>query len=238
MKALAWSVISAKNAHIIHLILSPCFCSYWRKILATRTLIYMSEQHGYTLSLLLLLHISKIPSMMGFANWTGLISVFSLSLSASSVVSSYGPTSATRDHEKRILESILPPDLRHLVHGSSSSAIHVNTSNSFFLLVSLHCNEQSTNQTWTKQWLLRIEEKSYCYVFHCYPIRTVLRYCRIGRRTARAYLISTNIDEIAVVAFTAFPQGNCFGIRPKVEPYWETTTTAVTALNNDGAAGE
>ena len=56
---------------------------------------------------------------------------FSLSLSASSVVSSYGPTSATRDHEKRILESILPPDLRHLVHGSSSSAIHVNTSNSF-----------------------------------------------------------------------------------------------------------
>lgn len=51
---------------------------------------------------------------------------FSPSLSASSVVSSYGPTSATRDHEKRILESILPPDLRHLVHGSSSSAIHVN----------------------------------------------------------------------------------------------------------------
>ena len=40
---------------------------------------------------------------------------------------------------------------------------------------------------------------------------------RIGR-TARAYLISTNIDEIAVVAFTAFPQGYCFGIRPKVEP--------------------
>merc|ERR1712062_319355 len=36
---------------------------------------------------------------------------------ASSVVSSYGPTSATREHEKRILETILPPDLRHLVHG-------------------------------------------------------------------------------------------------------------------------
>ena len=176
MRALAWSVISAKNAHIIHLILSPCFCSYWRKILATRTLIYMSEQHGYTLSLLLLLHISKIPSMMGFANWTGLISVFSLSLSASSVVSSYGPTSATRDHEKRILESILPPDLRHLVHGSSSSAIHVNTSNSFFLLVSLHCTEQPKREPKiTKgQWRLRIEEKSYCYVFHCYPIRTTV----------------------------------------------------------------
>jgi len=49
---------------------------------------------------------------------------FSPFFSASSVVSSYGPTSATRDHEKRILESILPPDLRHLVHGSSSNAIH------------------------------------------------------------------------------------------------------------------
>ena len=43
------------------------------------------------------------------------------------MVSSYGPTSATREHEKRILETILPPDLRHLVHGNSSSALHVNT---------------------------------------------------------------------------------------------------------------
>ena len=54
--------------------------------------------------------------------------LFSLFFAASSVVSSYGPTSATREHEKRILESILPPDLRHLVHGNSSSAIHVNIS--------------------------------------------------------------------------------------------------------------
>ena len=52
---------------------------------------------------------------------------FSLFFSASSVVSSYGPTSATREHEKRILETILPPDLRHLVHGNSSTALHVNT---------------------------------------------------------------------------------------------------------------
>lgn len=56
-----------------------------------------------------------------------LISSFSVFFAASSVVSSYGPTSATRDHQNRILESILPPDLRHLVHGNSSNAIHVNT---------------------------------------------------------------------------------------------------------------
>ncbi|XP_040566192.1 uncharacterized protein [Lepeophtheirus salmonis] len=42
---------------------------------------------------------------------------------ASSVVSSYGPTSATKEHEKRILENILPPDLRHLVRGGSPSAV-------------------------------------------------------------------------------------------------------------------
>ena len=53
--------------------------------------------------------------------------LFSVFFSASSVVSSYGPTSATREHEKRILETILPPDLRHLVHGNSSTALHVNT---------------------------------------------------------------------------------------------------------------
>jgi hypothetical protein len=45
--------------------------------------------------------------------------------SASSVVSSHGPTSATREHEKRILESILPPDLRHLVRGGSPATIQV-----------------------------------------------------------------------------------------------------------------
>ncbi|XP_040566188.1 uncharacterized protein [Lepeophtheirus salmonis] len=44
-------------------------------------------------------------------------------LQASSVVSSYGPTSATKEHEKRILENILPPDLRHLVRGGSPSAV-------------------------------------------------------------------------------------------------------------------
>ena len=32
--------------------------------------------------------------------------------SASSVVSSHGPSAAAKEHEKRILESILPPDLR------------------------------------------------------------------------------------------------------------------------------
>ena len=44
---------------------------------------------------------------------------------AASVVSSHGPTSATKEHEKRILESILPPDLRHLVRGGSSGTIQV-----------------------------------------------------------------------------------------------------------------
>ena len=41
------------------------------------------------------------------------------------MVSSHGPTSATREHEKRILESILPPDLRHLVRGGSQATIQV-----------------------------------------------------------------------------------------------------------------
>ena len=41
--------------------------------------------------------------------------------SASSVVSSHGPSAAAKEHEKRILESILPPDLRckpflHVIH--------------------------------------------------------------------------------------------------------------------------
>jgi hypothetical protein len=44
---------------------------------------------------------------------------------ASSVVSSRGPTNATKEHEKRILESILPPDLRHLVRGGSPGTIQV-----------------------------------------------------------------------------------------------------------------
>lgn len=46
-------------------------------------------------------------------------------ISASTVVSSKGPTSQTREHEKRILESILPPDLRHLVRGGSPGTIQV-----------------------------------------------------------------------------------------------------------------
>ena len=46
---------------------------------------------------------------------------------------------------------------------------------------------------------------------------------RIGRRrTARAYLISTNIDEIAVVAFTAFPQGSLL--------LWHPTKSRATVL--------
>merc|ERR550539_1210716 len=49
-------------------------------------------------------------------------------LQAASVVSSHGPTNATKEHEKRILESILPPDLRHLVRGGSSGTIqHIKT---------------------------------------------------------------------------------------------------------------
>jgi len=44
---------------------------------------------------------------------------------ASTVVSSRGPSSATREQEKRILESILPPDLRHLVRGGSPGTIQV-----------------------------------------------------------------------------------------------------------------
>lgn len=40
---------------------------------------------------------------------------------ASTVVSSHGPSMATKEHEKRILENILPPDLRHLIRGGSSS---------------------------------------------------------------------------------------------------------------------
>ena len=36
--------------------------------------------------------------------------------SASSVVSSHGPSAAAKEHEKRILESILPPDLRFLLY--------------------------------------------------------------------------------------------------------------------------
>ncbi len=46
-------------------------------------------------------------------------------VAASSVVSSKGPTSATKEQEKRILESILPPDLRHLVRGGSPGMIQV-----------------------------------------------------------------------------------------------------------------
>ena len=56
---------------------------------------------------------------------------------ASSVVSSRGPTNATKEHEKRILESILPPDLRHLVRGGSPGTIQA----SFHNLVTL--NEKS-----------------------------------------------------------------------------------------------
>ena len=40
---------------------------------------------------------------------------------ASSVVSSHGPSAAAKEHEKRILENILPPDLRHLIRGGSST---------------------------------------------------------------------------------------------------------------------
>merc|ERR550532_1588274 len=42
-------------------------------------------------------------------------------IQASSVVSSRGPSSAAREQEKRILESILPPDLRHLIGGRPST---------------------------------------------------------------------------------------------------------------------
>jgi len=42
-------------------------------------------------------------------------------LQASSVVSSHGPSAAAKEHEKRILENILPPDLRHLIRGGSST---------------------------------------------------------------------------------------------------------------------
>merc|ERR1719438_615019 len=42
-------------------------------------------------------------------------------IQASSVVSSRGPSNAAREHEKRILESILPPDLRHLISGAPST---------------------------------------------------------------------------------------------------------------------
>ena len=50
-------------------------------------------------------------------------------ISASSVVSSRGPSVAAREHEKRILESILPPDLRHLIGGGPTtwSSIQVIT---------------------------------------------------------------------------------------------------------------
>ena len=56
------------------------------------------------------------------------------SISASSVVSSRGPSMAAREHEKRILESILPPDLRHLIGGAPStwSSIQVGNGNSIF----------------------------------------------------------------------------------------------------------
>ncbi len=49
----------------------------------------------------------------------------SILITASSVVSSKGPTNATKEQEKRILESILPPDLRHLVRGGSPGMIQV-----------------------------------------------------------------------------------------------------------------
>ena len=58
-------------------------------------------------------------------------SISLLGLAASSVVSSRGPTSATKEHEKRILESILPPDLRHLVRGGSPGTIQARTDNIF-----------------------------------------------------------------------------------------------------------
>jgi len=43
-------------------------------------------------------------------------------VAASSVVSSHGPSAAAKEHEKRILESILPPDLRHLIRGGSGAS--------------------------------------------------------------------------------------------------------------------
>ena len=54
----------------------------------------------------------------------------SIVISASSVVSSRGPSSAAREQEKRILESILPPDLRHLIGGRPTtwSSIQVRLS--------------------------------------------------------------------------------------------------------------
>jgi hypothetical protein len=45
---------------------------------------------------------------------------------ASSVISSQGPSHAAKEHEKRILENILPPDLRHLIRGGSAQSIQVS----------------------------------------------------------------------------------------------------------------
>ena len=52
-------------------------------------------------------------------NWNNQLIKFSIS--ASSVVSSHGPSAAAKEHEKRILENILPPDLRHLIRGGTST---------------------------------------------------------------------------------------------------------------------
>ena len=49
-------------------------------------------------------------------------------VAASSVVSSRGPSVAAREHEKKILESILPPDLRHLIGGGLSSMSSIQVS--------------------------------------------------------------------------------------------------------------
>ena len=73
-------------------------------------------------------------NVLTFPNWSlavghnSMILIWSALIffkTAASVVSSHGPTSATREHEKRILESILPPDLRHLVRGGSIGMLQV-----------------------------------------------------------------------------------------------------------------
>ncbi len=51
---------------------------------------------------------------------------FSLSgMSALSLSTNHATTTVNREHEKQVLEGVLPPDLRHLVRGGSPSTIQV-----------------------------------------------------------------------------------------------------------------
>jgi len=56
-------------------------------------------------------------------------------MSALSLSTNHAANSVNREHEKQVLEGVLPPDLRHLVRGGSPSTIQVH----------LKCQQHSKN---------------------------------------------------------------------------------------------